>query len=137
MIVRVADPVAPGTHLIARRGFYHHHGLWLGDDQVLHYSGPSGQKRDCTIRIDPFSQFARGCKVSIVPYRKGQEDHPQVVLQRAYERLGECRYSLMRNNCEHLVRYCKTGTGASGQVVAGFTILSLGLLIGAAIFSDR
>lgn len=37
-------------------------------------------------------------------------------LKRAYSRLGECRYSLVTNNCEHFAIWCKTGVSASSQV---------------------
>lgn len=37
-------------------------------------------------------------------------------VQRAYERLGEDKYSLLFNNCEHFAIWCKTGISQSHQV---------------------
>jgi cell wall-associated NlpC family hydrolase len=28
-----------GAHLFASRGIYTHHGIYIGDDQVIYYSG--------------------------------------------------------------------------------------------------
>lgn len=40
-------------------------------------------------------------------------------LERARSRLGEKRYSLVTNNCEHLVNWAKTGVSHSSQTEAG------------------
>ena len=39
-------------------------------------------------------------------------------VERARERLGEDRYSLWSNNCEHFVEWCLSGTPRSAQVDA-------------------
>jgi hypothetical protein len=38
------------------------------------------------------------------------------VIARAQSRLGEVRYNLALNNCEHFATWCKTGHHVSGQV---------------------
>ena len=38
------------------------------------------------------------------------------VVLRARRRLGERKYSLFHNNCEHFALWCKTGISSSGQV---------------------
>ena len=45
-------------------------------------------------------------------------------VQRAYSRLGEKKYSLISNNCEHFAIWCKTGRAQSSQVrqVAGYVL---------------
>lgn len=40
-------------------------------------------------------------------------------LKRARSRLGEKRYSVVTNNCEHLVNWARTGNAQSSQVQAG------------------
>ena len=37
-------------------------------------------------------------------------------IRRAKERLGEEKYNLVTNNCEHFAMWCKTGESVSGQV---------------------
>ncbi len=44
-----------GDHLIARRVGYTHHGLYLGDGNVLEYLMNEG------VTIVPLSSFANGC----------------------------------------------------------------------------
>lgn len=43
---------------------------------------------------------------------------PDETIARAKSRLGETKYSLMLNNCEHYAIWCKTGLHESGQVDA-------------------
>jgi hypothetical protein len=50
-------------------------------------------------------------------------DLDDVVIQRAKSRLGETKYDLFFNNCEHFATWCKTGLHDSEQVRnAGATI---------------
>ena len=49
---------------------------------------------------------------------------PEETVQRAYSRLGEEKYSLISNNCEHFAIWCKTGRAQSSQVrqVVGYVL---------------
>ena len=42
------------------------------------------------------------------------------------ERLGEEKYNLVTNNCEHFAMWCKTGESVSGQVkqIVRFAVVS-------------
>jgi hypothetical protein len=51
-----------------------------------------------------------------------------VTLQRALGRLGEQRYNLIFNNCEHFAHWCKTGRHRSAQVEGWLQTGSLGAL---------
>ena len=41
---------------------------------------------------------------------------PEETVERAYSRLGETKYNLVTNNCEHFAVWCKTGISESHQV---------------------
>lgn len=41
---------------------------------------------------------------------------PEETIQRARSRLGEAKYNLVTNNCEHFAIWCKTGVSESHQV---------------------
>lgn len=129
MIVTYSSlPYQIGDHLKAYRGPHWHHAIYIGDGQVLHYCGPSGRKKDCEVRTDSFEDFAKDSEVEVVQYDPDTADQPHIVLQRAFNRLGERRFNLLTNNCESLARACKTGIPSSGQVVAGvcaFGVVSL------------
>jgi hypothetical protein len=48
------------------------------------------------------------------PDRRAGED----IVRRARSRLGERRYHLLRNNCEHFCNWCQLGESRSEQVEA-------------------
>lgn len=108
-----------GDHLVCSRfgGVYSHHGIDLGDDRVVHYSGEPGRKEAAKVQVSSLAEFAAGDKVKVLTY--GACDEPEVVVSRAMSRIGETRYHLVTNNCEHFARWCKTGDARSKQVRNG------------------
>jgi len=60
-------------------------------------------------------QFASGRVVSIEP-EPAAAYTPIEIVKRAQSRLGEDRYSLLHNNCEHLCAWCTRGVARSPQV---------------------
>ncbi|WP_439637983.1 lecithin retinol acyltransferase family protein [Spirulina sp.] len=90
-------------------GVYEHHGIDCGDGTVIHYRKPS----EVVERTDR-ATFTQDQPV----YRKTYPTAfiPSVVVQRAISRLGEQRYNLLFNNCEHFATWCKTGVNHSQQV---------------------
>jgi hypothetical protein len=126
-----ADPVAtqPTTvpaadHLQVPRqhGLFLHHGIDLGDGSVAHYL--EGRE----ILRSPREEFGRGEPISTVPYPEGGCSAAGVTLRRAMGRLGEQRYNLLFNNCEHFAHWCKTGRHRSAQVEHWFDGISVGAL---------
>lgn len=113
-------PFQPGDHLVVSRSLYTHHGVYAGDGWVVHKDfGP--------VRLESMASFARGAKVRVCPPRPG--DFPTAtVLARAVSRLGEDRYDLLFDNCEHFVRWCRTGKADSPQVAAGLGALGVGMI---------
>ncbi|WP_434605895.1 lecithin retinol acyltransferase family protein [Pseudomonas sp. D2-30] len=105
-----------GAHLISPRRFYIHHGIYLGAGSVAHYSGFSGALEAGPIEVTDLEHFASGRPVWIIeqPARYPANE----VARRARSRLGENRYSLLANNCEHFCTWCLTGKGYSAQVGA-------------------
>lgn len=57
--------------------------------------------------------------LDIIKITKGNDYHlysPNETIQRAQSRLGENKYNLFFNNCEHFAIWCKTGIHESYQV---------------------
>lgn len=106
--------MARGDHVFVHRTGYTHHGIDLGDGTVMHYTGEVGQKTNAAVRLTPIEEFANGADVHVQPY--GRCDSIDVTLERARGRLGETKYHLAFNNCEHFARWCKTGDHRSAQV---------------------
>jgi hypothetical protein len=114
--IMAAGQVPLGAHLVSPRRFYLHHGIYLGDGKVAHYSGLSGSLKAGPIEVTDLERFASGKPVWIVreaaQYRAGE------VVHRARSRLGENRYRLFSNNCEHFCTWCLTGRSYSVQLNA-------------------
>jgi hypothetical protein len=106
--------MARGDHIRVRRTAYWHHGIDCGDGTVIHFSGDQQEKRNARVRRTSWSEFLRGGQAETVPHR-GSLDAESVV-RRAESLLGQTRYSLLWNNCEHIARWCKTGVKKSLQV---------------------
>ena len=72
--------------------------------------------------------FSLGQPIATVSYPPGSCSPPGVTLARALGRLGEQRYNLIFNNCEHFAHWCKTGRHRSAQVESWLHTGSLGAL---------
>ena len=97
---------------------YHHHGIDCGDGTVIHYRKPSE-----VVERTSFALFSKGSSVSVKQYINGFCYLPDVVLSRAESRLGEAKYSLFFNNCEHFATWCKTGISDSKQIREYFSVM--------------
>jgi hypothetical protein len=95
-------------------GVYEHHGIDCGDDTVIHYY-KGGEV--ATVTRTPKELFARGGAIFVKP--QTVTFLPHIVVERAASRLGEQRYDLLTNNCEHFANWCKTGRHECLQL-AGF-----------------
>lgn len=104
-----------GDHLVTFRMGYTHHGLYLGNKEVIHYEGSSLGNlsgRITQVSLDEFCQ-GNGCTVRDYPIRiYGRKES----VQRAYQRLGEAQYDVLLNNCEQLVTWCIMGFAYSEQI---------------------
>jgi hypothetical protein len=116
--------LAAADHLQAPRqhGLFMHHGIDLGDGTVAHYL--EGRE----ILRSPRLEFSRGQPITAVPYAPADCSPTGVTLRRAMGRLGEQRYNLLFNNCEHFAHWCKTGRHRSSQVEDWLHTGSLGAL---------
>ena len=135
--VRVGDVIG------VSRGAYEHYAIYIGDGQVIHYEGDfSDFKGRISIRKAPFSDFLKRNKSYFVVSFEGKYPvkiqsttkfiangyyeckntrinkvfSPEETVQRALNRVGETRYNLISNNCEHFAMWCKTGVSESMQV---------------------
>ena len=103
-----------GAHIVTPRRGYTHHGIYAGRGKVLQYGG--GMRRGRVEEV-PLCRFSRGREIWIRPGEAGMQDRPEVV-RRARSRLGEDRYHVLRNNCEHFCEWCVRGQNRSYQVDA-------------------
>lgn len=90
-------------------GVYEHHGIDCGDGTVIHYRKPSE-----TIERTSLRTFSKGKPVYIRSYPVRYI--PETTIQRGESRLGERKYNLLFNNCEHFATWCVTGVSDSRQI---------------------
>jgi Lecithin retinol acyltransferase len=104
-----------GAHIISPRRGYLHHGIYIGNGRVVHYAGMAyGLIRGPVVEAT-LAEFARGRSVWTRWRRPATFDRTEIV-RRALSRVGEDRYQILRNNCEHFCEWCTHGESRSYQV---------------------
>ena len=109
-----------------------HHGIDLGDGTVAHYL--EGEQ----ILRSSLDDFTNGESPRVIDH--AEADPTGLTLRRAMSRIGEQRYNLLFNNCEHFAVWCKTGQHRSGQVEralgsGAIGALALGQMLPAALLA--
>jgi hypothetical protein len=124
----VGDQEPPlGSHLVTPRRVYRHHGIYVGARKVVHYSGLAHGLHRGPVEEVPLAHFARGRRVWVRADAPSDFDVREVVC-RARSRVGEDRYRLLTNNCEHFCEWCLRGSARSFQVEAWLARPKLTLL---------
>jgi hypothetical protein len=103
-----------GAHIISPRRGYLHHGIYVGDERVVHYAGLSHGFSHGPVEEVSLAQFARGRGIW-TRWRPPAFDQAEIV-RRARSRVGEDRYRILQNNCEHFCEWCVHGESRSYQV---------------------
>lgn len=128
--------MARGDHIRARRRGFWHHGIDCGDGTVIHYTGEPKNLANASVARTSMDAFAKGGAIRTV--KSATTRDPEEIVRRASSRIGESRYGVVRNNCEHFVHWCRTGmpsskqvrralTGAGTIAVAGLAVLLVGV----------
>ena len=109
--------LAIGAHLVTDRLWYTHHGVYAGAGKVVHYAGLSRSLRRGPVNEVTLAEFAQGHLVCVWQ-SPGARFAGVEAVQRAYSRIGEDRYRLISNNCEHFCMWCLYGESRSEQIDA-------------------
>ena len=104
-----------GAHIVSPRTGYLHHGIYVGDGCVVHYPGFERGLRSGPVETVSLEHFMRGRSLRVLdegaPYFEAAE-----IVERAMSRMGEDRYHVLTNNCEHFCEWCVTAEPRSFQV---------------------
>ncbi|MGQ8820131.1 lecithin retinol acyltransferase family protein [Bibersteinia trehalosi] len=117
-----------GDHLKSRRyGIaYAHHGIYLGEGKVIHYSGSAEDfdLKTAKVEITTLYAFADGKidDIIVLPHKNFCYSVEERI-KRAKGRLGERKYNLATNNCEHFVMWCFDGEPRSYQAKRAYSVL--------------
>mmetsp|Transcript_42409 Transcript_42409/g.131898 ORF Transcript_42409/g.131898 Transcript_42409/m.131898 type:complete len:419 (-) Transcript_42409:36-1292(-) len=95
----------------------HHAILDCIEREVIHYNRSCTSGKFAVVRepLDDFMRSFGACREIQIP---SSQEHAQEVLKRARSRIGEARYSMLFNNCEHFAYWCFSGEGRSDQVTS-------------------
>lgn len=106
-----------GSHVVTPRRGYLHHGIYVGDGKVVHYSGLAHGLRRGPVEEVSLAHFARGWPVWVRLSDAAAFDRREIV-SRARSRVGESAYRIFTNNCEHFCEWCVRGEPRSLQLEA-------------------
>lgn len=107
-----------GAHLVTPRMGYFHHGIYVGDGCVVHYSGLADGIATGPVEKVKLAVFTNGKGYSIKKHEQRRFNSFEVV-ERARSRIGEELYCLFSNNCEHFCEWCINNDHDSMQVIVG------------------
>lgn len=91
---------------------YSHHGIYIGGGKVIHYDGEPGREDAAEIQISSLEKFSAGDPVNL--YSDESEFTPGEIVARAHYRLGERKYSVENNNCQHFCNWCRGDSSDGG-----------------------
>ena len=103
-----------GAHLVTPWFGFAHHGIYVGNGRVIQYGALMFNLIRKPVEEVSMARFASGRAVFVVQHAECCLGALEVV-QRARSRLGEKRYRLFSNNCEHFVEWCLHDVGRSFQ----------------------
>ena len=106
-----------GDIIYIKEAYYRHYGIYINEENVIHYDGKKDDfwLRKMQIRQTNMNRFLGSNNKYHVCRGRGKYDEIQTV-KRAKSRIGEEKFDLVYNNCEHFSRWCKSGHHRSNQV---------------------
>ena len=132
-----------GDHIFVDRSvlgvkLYEHHGIYVGDDKVVHYNGlargivlekscfeeilsnvvPLDKRNVAKVEMTSLEEFTSGDILQIKKHANAPFSGVDIALC-AKSRIGEQKYNLLINNCEHFCSECIFGEHVSEQVQNG------------------
>jgi hypothetical protein len=107
-----------GSHVATPRRGYLHHGIYVGAGRVVHYSGLAYGLRRGPVEEISLARFTDGRSIRVRADAEPSNFDRCEVVRRARSRVGENRYRLFSNNCEHFCEWCVYGEHRSYQVEA-------------------
>lgn len=112
--LRTGEEPPLASHLITPRALYTHHGIYVGNGRVIHYAGLACRWRRGPVEDVPLERFAHGHGIRVRSELYCFD--PGAVVERARSRLGERRYRVLTNNCEHFCAWALRDENRSSQV---------------------
>jgi hypothetical protein len=117
---QLIDPY-PGSHIRTKMGEIYHHGIYIGNDEVVQFGMPSEMMQDhkkIKVLRSNMKDFLVGfLEVRVYTKKELKEKRSdEEIVRIALLRVGEGNYNLLKNNCEHFAYECTFGVKKSDQV---------------------
>ncbi|WP_434471717.1 lecithin retinol acyltransferase family protein [Aeromonas veronii] len=106
-----------GDHLVTPQPEGHHHGLFVGHDQVIHCLPFTSGEHSGQLILTSLTEFSQHCTIEVKPHAQrlfSREEN----LTRAYARLSEGAQGQPFTNSEQFVTWCIEGLVRPPQVAA-------------------
>lgn len=104
-------------------GLYAHHGVYVSDDEVIHFTGKDNDSvldwSKCEVIKTDLATFLKGGTVEVKEYTDEEFQDlysPEQIITYARSCIGDKGYNLAFNNCEHFANVCTLGRFRSQQV---------------------
>lgn len=101
----------------------YHYGIYISDDEVIAYGKASDifktEKENVKVISTNIKEFLDGHFLETAEYtfiEKCKKNKPDKIINLAKSRLGEAKYDILNNNCEHFVNECVFNKHVSLQV---------------------
>ena len=119
-----------GSHIRVNRGLYYHHGIYISDDEVIHFTGREDDNildwsKPEVIKTDLEYFLKEGIlEVKEYNYEELNDLYPvEHIIKYARACLGDKGYNLVFNYCEHFANVCTLGKFRSRQVEKVFNAI--------------
>lgn len=120
-IWKLVDP-NPGDHIRIACSNYYHHGIYIGDEQVVEFGEASSVLKPANevfVQITTLEKFSQGKFIEVRQYdrkEKKKKNSPEKIIEIALSKIGEGGYNFIYNNCEHFANFCVFNEKISNQV---------------------
>lgn len=90
----------------------HHYGIFVSDSEVIQYGRSSDifkNKEEVRVLSTSINEFLNGKFLEVREYslkEKLSKNNKDKIIKLARSRIGEAKYDILNNNCEHFVNEC-------------------------------
>ena len=112
--------LTPGAQVRVRRSGYYHHGIYIGNGEIVHFDGSPNEPDAAAVRVrrTGMEEFLRGGLPELRIYGRAERKllrAPDEIAAAALSAVGRGGYDYRTNNCEHFSNECAFGEHYSRQ----------------------
>ena len=113
----------PGAHIRVSCSGYYHHGIYIGDGEVVQFGLPTDvyvDPKEIKVMRSPLADFCgKALFIEVYKYSKKElkeKKSDEEIIKTALSCVGEGGYNILQNNCEHFTNRCIFGFNKSEQI---------------------